>query len=62
MGLPLSVAAGRLLETNFLYTNGSDPATLAVVTGVLVMVALVAAVVPVLRAARVQPTEALRVE
>lgn len=62
VGVPLSVAAGRLHEANFVYTDASDPATLLVVVGVLVAVALAAALVPVRRAARVEPTVALRVE
>jgi putative ABC transport system permease protein len=62
LGLPLSVAAGQLLEANLLYTHASDPATLAVVTGTLLAIALAAAIVPVRRAVRVEPTDALRVE
>jgi ABC-type lipoprotein release transport system permease subunit len=40
--------------------EGLDPVTTAVVTGSLVLVAIVAAVVPAVRAARVPPAEALR--
>jgi ABC-type lipoprotein release transport system permease subunit len=47
--------------TDLLYeTTPSDPAALAAVAGLLLVVAVVASVVPARRATRIQPVEALR--
>ena len=62
LGIPASVAAGRLLQASIVDTLAGDLTTLLVVTGILVGVALMAAIVPARRATRVQPTVALRIE
>jgi predicted permease len=62
VGLGASLALTRLLAT-FLYgTTTSDPLTLAVVSGVLVAVALLAGYVPARKAAAVDPLAALRAD
>jgi ABC-type antimicrobial peptide transport system permease subunit len=60
VGLALALAASRFLESSLYGVSATDPATLAGVAGVLLLVALVAETVPILRAMRVDPTVALR--
>jgi predicted permease len=62
LGVPASLAVGRLLQNNVLRINARDPATLMVMVALLVLVALVASVVPAQRATRLEPTSALRIE
>jgi putative ABC transport system permease protein len=54
--------AGRMLKTLHFDVSPSDPATSALVLGVLVVVTLAAAYMPARRAARVDPILALRSE
>ncbi|GJG89349.1 hypothetical protein tb265_45300 [Gemmatimonadetes bacterium T265] len=61
-GLPLSVAAARLLRHQLYGVEGGDPLTLVGVVGVLGATALLAAAVPARRATRVDPMVALRSE
>jgi ABC-type antimicrobial peptide transport system permease subunit len=61
-GLGGALAAGSLLQTLLVGTSARDPLTLAVVTGLLVLVALIGTVLPARRAARIDPTVALRYE
>jgi ABC-type antimicrobial peptide transport system permease subunit len=61
-GLACSVYATRLLD-RFLYgVRPGDPLTIAVVVGVLAAVALLACLMPALRAARTDPMRTLRLE
>jgi putative ABC transport system permease protein len=53
---------GRMLKTLLFDVDASDPATFALVLGVLVVVTLAAAYIPARRAARVDPMLALRTE
>ena len=53
-------AASRFLESSLYSVSTTDPATFAAVAGVLLVVALVAQGVPIVRAMRVDPTIALR--
>jgi putative ABC transport system permease protein len=62
LGVPASLAVGRLLQNNVVRTDAFDLVTLIVTVAVLVTVALIAAVVPAWRATRVEPTTALRIE
>jgi predicted permease len=60
-------AIGLFFTTQFVTTmlhgvTAHDPATLAMVAGVLVLVAIVAALVPAIRAAQLDPIEVLRAE
>jgi ABC-type antimicrobial peptide transport system permease subunit len=60
IGLVGAVAGGRILSTSLYGVSPSDPATLAAVTLVLAVAILLAMIVPVWRALRVDPTTALR--
>ena len=62
LGLIAAVAGGRVLSSVVLDVPSWDPATLAVVTLVLLSVALLACAVPARRALAVEPMEALRHE
>ena len=62
LGIPAALLAGRLIVT-FLYgLTPRDPATLLGATAILLGAATVAAALPAMRAARVDPNVALRCE
>jgi putative ABC transport system permease protein len=61
-GFVLAFALTRLIENQLYQTSANDPFTLAAVAGILVAIALVAALVPARRATRVDPIAALRAE
>jgi predicted permease len=62
VGLVGAVAASRLLASTLYGVRPTDPLVLAGVLLTLLLVAIVAGLVPALRAASVDPAEALRVE
>jgi putative ABC transport system permease protein len=62
IGLAGAIAVTRLLKSLLFETSPYDPASFAVVTGLLVGVAFVACWLPTRRAMRVDPAVALRVE
>ena len=62
VGIPAARAASRVLDGLLYHTDGRDPSIYALVAGCLVLTAALAGVVPLLRALRVQPLEALRAE
>jgi ABC-type antimicrobial peptide transport system permease subunit len=62
LGVPASLAVGRLLQANMVRTDARDLVTFIVTVAVLVTVALVASLVPARRATRIEPTTALRIE
>ena len=62
LGLPASLAVGRLLQNNVVRTDARDPVMLIAMVAVLAIVALVASIVPARRATRLEPTTALRIE
>jgi putative ABC transport system permease protein len=61
-GMALAILLSRVLRTFLFEVEPSDPATLLVVGALFVGVALLACWVPVRRAAKVDPLEALRYE
>jgi putative ABC transport system permease protein len=62
VGMALAILLSRVLRTFLFEVQPSDPATLLVVGALFVGVALLACWVPVRRAAKVDPLEALRYE
>jgi len=62
LGIAGSLALGRVLESLLFEVRSNDPATLAAVALLLVLVAVVATALPMRRATRVDPIMALRAE
>jgi predicted permease len=62
VGLPLAIAATRLLRSQLFEVAPFDPLSIAVALGVLLLVALLAGWLPARRATRVAPLAALRTE
>ena len=62
LGLIGALAITRVLQKSLFEVTPTDPATLATVAGVLLLVALMAALAPTRRAIRVDPMTALRSE
>jgi predicted permease len=62
VGLPLGIAAGRLLASQLYEVPSGDPMTLASVSLLLVGIALLATATPARRAARIDPVVLLRSE
>jgi FtsX-like permease family len=60
IGLLVSFVVRRRLEAVLFDVSGGDPMTLTVATGVFLVVALVASLLPARRAANVSPMEAIR--
>ncbi|PYQ03523.1 MAG: hypothetical protein DMF82_13070, partial [Acidobacteria bacterium] len=61
-GLGGALSLSRLLSSLLFKTGAWDPASFAIAAGTLLVVALVAAASPAGRAARLDPTAALRLE
>jgi predicted permease len=62
VGAALALAAGPQLEPLLFETAGRDTRIIAAVAGVLMMVAVLASLVPALRAGRTDPLQALRAD
>lgn len=62
IGIPASIAAGRLIAAQLFGVSASDPVTLAAAAALLTLVATVAAYGPARRAARLDPIVALRTQ
>jgi len=62
VGIPLAIAAGKLIASQLYGVKSWDPAALAVAIISLGLCALSAAMIPALRAAAISPTDALRVQ
>jgi ABC-type antimicrobial peptide transport system permease subunit len=62
LGLAGSVGAVRLIRSMLYATRPLDPAVFLLVSGLLVMVAGAACMVPAWRASRLDPMQALRME
>jgi predicted permease len=62
IGLPLALTSTRLLRTQLHGIDAIDPVSIVVAVGVLGLSAVIAVLVPALRASRVSPIVALRTE
>ena len=62
IGVPVALAAGRLVSTQLYGLNAGDPLTLAAAVTLLIAVAALAGYLPARRASRVDPMVALRYE
>jgi putative ABC transport system permease protein len=62
VGIAGALGATRLVEEMLFQVGATDPATFAIVTALLVLVALGACILPAWRAVRVDPVEAFRTE
>lgn len=62
LGLPLAVAAGRMLSAELYGVSSWDPYALGVAAGALAASSFLAAMIPANRAASISPMEALRIE
>jgi putative ABC transport system permease protein len=62
LGLPLAVAAGRLLSAQLYGVAWWDPFALTVAAGALALCSFFAAIIPANRAASIAPMNALRIE
>jgi predicted permease len=62
LGVPLSYAAGRLIESTLYKTPAFQPAVLASVIALLVLATIAAALLPARRAASIEPMQALRTD
>ena len=62
LGLPLAVAAGRLIASELYGVSSWDPLALTVATIALAICSFFAAIIPATRAASISPMTALRVE
>jgi predicted permease len=62
LGIPLAIAAGRLMTSRLFQVHSYDPLVLATAVGALGVCALVASMIPARRAASIDPVQAMRVE
>jgi ABC-type antimicrobial peptide transport system permease subunit len=62
LGVPLTLAAGRLLRSQLYGINQDDPMIIGGAVVALCASALIAAVIPAFRATLISPVEALRAE
>ncbi|HKW97077.1 MAG TPA: ABC transporter permease [Bryobacteraceae bacterium] len=62
MGIPLAIGAGRLISSQLYGVTSWDPWALSMAIAALAACALVAAIIPALRAASIHPMTALRTE
>jgi ABC-type antimicrobial peptide transport system permease subunit len=62
VGLPLALAAGRFLGSQLYGLNPYDPAVIVAAVLILGFSALVASLIPAVRASLISPSEALRAD
>jgi ABC-type antimicrobial peptide transport system permease subunit len=61
-GVPLTIGAGRLISAQLYGVAGWDPVALSIAVAALALCALIATIIPAVRAASIDPMSALRVE
>jgi predicted permease len=62
LGIPLAIGAGRLISAQLYGVTGWDPIALFTAAAALTLCAFVAAIIPAMRAAAIDPISALRIE
>ena len=62
IGIPVTIAAGKLLEHSLYQTSGFQPLVMFSVIALMLLFAVAAAAVPARRAASIEPNQALRAE
>jgi ABC-type antimicrobial peptide transport system permease subunit len=62
VGIPLALAGGKFLGSQLYRLNPYDPMVILLAILTLAFSALVASLIPALRASRISPSEALRAE
>ena len=62
IGIPITIATGKLLEHSLFQTSGFQPLVMFTVIGLMLLFAVVAAALPARRAASIEPNQALRAE
>jgi ABC-type antimicrobial peptide transport system permease subunit len=62
IGLPLTLASGRLLDTQLYGMNSRNPLVVFAAIFALGLSVLVASLIPALRASSISPVDALRAE
>jgi ABC-type antimicrobial peptide transport system permease subunit len=60
LGIPAAIAGSRLLQTLVFGVSPTDPATYAVIAALALTISVAAALLPALRASRVDPVSALK--
>ncbi|MGH9387337.1 MAG: ADOP family duplicated permease [Vicinamibacterales bacterium] len=60
IGIPGALAAGQLIQGALIQTSASDPFTIASVSGLLIVIAVAASLLPARKASRLDPVVALR--
>jgi ABC-type antimicrobial peptide transport system permease subunit len=62
LGIPLAIGAGRLISAQLYGVKAWDPAAITTATLALAAAAFIAALIPAMRAASIDPMKALRME
>lgn len=62
LGIVVSLATGRLIESLLFGVSTTDPITLVAITSIMFIVAVIACYIPARRAMKIDPIEALRYE
>ena len=62
IGLPLAMLVGRAIGSQLYELGGQNPTVWGITIGILVLTSILAAAIPALRAASIDPSRALRGE
>ena len=62
IGIPAAIGAGKLIATQISGVNAGDPVALSIAIAALVACAFIAAIIPAMRAASIDPMSALRAD